>query len=150
MVAHRKSDQRRDDLCAAGLRTCVLAASHSETFKVNTTAVQRGASIRLRHLQRREQYHAQVRQRAVRHNPLSEETTVDAESRNRRYISQLHFAGTTGCCLNETLDSERRFCVSDRNPIQLAEVMRQGADNLRGFAGVALHCNADANRRLQR
>ena len=87
---------------------------------------------------------------AVRHNPLSNETTLDAESRDRRYICKLHFAGTTGCCLNETLDSERRFCVSDRNPIQLAEVMRQGADNLCGFAGVALHCKADANRRLQR
>ena len=86
---------------------------------------------------------------AVRHNPLSNETTVDAESRNRRHISKLHFAGRTGCC-HETLDSERRFCVSDRNAIQLAEVMRQGADNLRGFAGVALHCNGDANRRLQR
>jgi hypothetical protein len=80
---------------------------------------------------------------AVRHNTLSNETTVDAESRNRRYISKLHFAGTTRCCLDETLDSERRFCVSDRNAMQLAEVLRQGAGNLR----VALHCNADANRR---
>ena len=84
---------------------------------------------------------------AVRHNLLSNETTLDAESRNRRYISRLHFAGTTRCCLNETLDSERRFCVSDLNASNLPEVMRQGADNLRVFAGVALHGNADANRR---
>jgi hypothetical protein len=79
-VAHRKSGQRRDDLCAAALRTCVLAASHSETFKVNATAVQRGASIRLRHLQCREHIMRKFVNGAVRYNPLSDETTVDTES----------------------------------------------------------------------
>ena len=48
---------------------------------------------------------------------------------------------------NDTRDFERRLRISDRNAIQLADLARQGTDNLGIVAVLDLGLDADTNLR---
>jgi len=151
MVAHRKPDQRRDNLCACGPVEDVLAASHGETFKVNATAVQRGAPIRLRHLQRRKQYHAQVRQRCCPPQPTEQMKRLSMlkAATEDRYPSCILLARPVAASTRHWILSAGSVSVTE-TPANLPK----WCDRALTICAVSpvLPCTviADANRRLQR
>ena len=86
-------------------------------------------------------------------NEMKNETIINAvKDSNRGCVSNWDVVTAGAEVLhvafdNDTRDFERRLRISDRNAIQLADLARQGADNLGIVAVLDLGLDADTNLR---